>query len=502
MSNRNSSIGNLIFGPILLCVAILCLWANEGRFDHSEAARQTLAIPSPGQANANRTISYTGTPRESVIQGKYVTQFTGYYQVNGIAEIYSWKRREDSDGHVDWSKGWYVNLEHNNRNRGLTQQLEHVRLRAEQYQLDDLVIRPEQLHFVDSSVSVPLHTLQLSGLGKSLGLQPGQDCFYLRKSNTADPLGDERLRYAGVPTSETATYFGLVRDSVAEGKQFEYNHGFIARIIQDDGILHHLANGTRTAALETIESHFQKLKWTIRLLGTAAIILGLILFFSKFLHFIIAIPLLGNFVGGAVFLISLGLGLAISITTIVTGFLFHNPWTVVLLLLAVGGFVFYFIRSKNKAKTNAQRNLQPQQGSQTSVPDQARNGFLPMDQNERTRKVFCNLVKIAMTDGKLEKKENQFLADWGRGKGLSDQTIVELFDQAKRKTDEGLVATQFEDLHYLISLAMSDGYMSPRELHHIIIFGQKLGMNRSQVNAVISRVRKGEAQTSPVTGAP
>ena len=41
---------------------------------------------------------------------------------------------------------------------------------------------------------------------------------------------------------------------------------------------------------------------------------------------------------------------------------------------------------------------------------------------------------------------------------------------------------------------MIDGFLSMKELNHIINFGEKLGMNRAQVNAVVSQVRKGEYQ--------
>ena len=41
---------------------------------------------------------------------------------------------------------------------------------------------------------------------------------------------------------------------------------------------------------------------------------------------------------------------------------------------------------------------------------------------------------------------------------------------------------------------MIDGHLSRAELHQIIDFGQKLGMNRAQVNTVIRQVQNGEYQ--------
>jgi len=111
---------------------------------------------------------------------------------------------------------------------------------------------------------------------------------------------------------------------------------------------------------------------------------------------------------------------------------------------------------------------------------------------ERVRRTYRNLVKLSIADGKLDEKENQFLVEWGRSKGLPDEAIVELFDEAKRQTEDGLQATEFDDIYPLIALAMIDGYLSREELESIHGFGQRLGMNRTQVNAVIGRVQKGE----------
>lgn len=41
---ENRSSDNIIAGPVLLVIAILALWYNEGRFDHSRAARRTVEV--------------------------------------------------------------------------------------------------------------------------------------------------------------------------------------------------------------------------------------------------------------------------------------------------------------------------------------------------------------------------------------------------------------------------------------------------------------------------
>ena len=111
---------------------------------------------------------------------------------------------------------------------------------------------------------------------------------------------------------------------------------------------------------------------------------------------------------------------------------------------------------------------------------------------DQLHKSFKNLVKISLIDGELDDKENNFLADWARSLNIPDETIVTLFDEAKREKEQGLEATSYEDFHFLITLSMMDGTMSTQELRHITDFGQKLGMNLQQIHATIKKATLGE----------
>jgi hypothetical protein len=62
---------------------------NEGRFDHSMAARRTVEVTSLEDADSARTASYTGILGECLIRESYLLPFAGYYQVSGTAEIHS-----------------------------------------------------------------------------------------------------------------------------------------------------------------------------------------------------------------------------------------------------------------------------------------------------------------------------------------------------------------------------------------------------------------------------
>jgi hypothetical protein len=496
-TNRHKSI---VAGPVIVVVAVLCLWANEGRFDYFQAARKTIELTSPDGASPEVPVSYTAELQECRFKGRYVSEFKGYYRVSVSAEIYSWKRTEDEDGNVSWSKGWQSSLQENSRNGGLARELRSQSHGLPFYQLGDLEVQGEQLHFADDYETVPLGQLTLSDDGKALGLTQEGDRFYLRRSTAGDELGDERLAFSGIPTKNAATYFGLIRDRKGIGKQHDYKQGFISDLIQNDGMLHHLVNGNRTTALQTIKAHIRKLKWTVRLVGTAAVCFGLLILLSRFLHLIISLPLIGSLASLGVMLVSVVLGLTISLLTVASSMVYHNPWTAFIGLGLLVALVFGLLALRNVAKKNAVARLQSALDS--VAPGQHYAGGsgsqLDWDSEEGIKTRYRNLVRLAMIDGKLEESENNFLVEWGRSKGLEDEIIVELFDEAKRDAENGLTATRFEDLYAMIALAMIDGYMSLKELTHITNLGEKLGMNKAQINTVVARVRKGDYESPAV----
>lgn len=82
---------------------------------------------------------------------------------------------------------------------------------------------------------------------------------------------------------------------------------------------------------------------------------------------------------------------------------FHSPWTAIFTVLAVAALVFFLLTWKNRAKANAQKNLQAQEVSHELGTDRTDLNPPVMDLTERIRKVFCNLVKKAMVDGTLDK---------------------------------------------------------------------------------------------------
>lgn len=499
MRTLKEKFSNLLIGPLLVVAALACLWGNEGRFNYHRAAKETTAVSDARRAPEGQTVSYTGPLGECRFSGEYVQQFAGYYHVRRFAEIYCWIRDEDDRGRVTWSKRWESHPPSNERNSEIRQQLHSRDFGPPSYRVGDLEVESSRLHFADAYVTIWPRDVQLSDAGRNLGLTPNGEYLYLKKSGSFQEVGDERVSLRGIRTAKTATYFGVIEELKGVGKQYDLQAGpisaLVSQIIQNDGVLHHLVNGMRKQALATIKADYSRLKWIVRLAGTAVVVLGLVILFSSFLHFIIAIPWLGQLASMGVWLISIAGGVSLSLVTIVASMAYHSLWTLLIGLGILAILILALTRVRNRtrihvrSKLGATPGLDEARGAGRMVEGDRLHG----DSRDEVRKSFCNLVRLAMVDGKLEPAENNFLAAWGRSKGLPDEAIVELFDRAKRESEEGLEATSLEDLHSLISLAMSDGYLSLNELNHIINFGQKLGMTRTQVNAAITQIRNGQS---------
>ena len=304
MSKKNSKLGAVLFGPALVIGGVLALWENEGRFDYYQAARDAIVINSPGESTG-LPIAYTNTLDTDIpIDGDYVTEFVGFHLISRRAEIYSWDKSEDSEGHTKWDLDWQSNLESNSRNSDLQQNLNSAALYPDGYALGPMDISAEKIHFVDDYVSISPAELRLSVQGNSIELLKSGSYFHLNKGRS-DKLGDERISYRGIPNAATASYFGVVFGGLAVGKQFEMNEGIISEIIGNDGILHHLVNGERAAALVKIQQDLTQKTWMVRIGGTLAIIIGIYVFFSVFMSLLYRIPYIGGLVASGVFLVSL-----------------------------------------------------------------------------------------------------------------------------------------------------------------------------------------------------
>jgi hypothetical protein len=464
-----------IVGPAMVFIALGAIWKNETRFDYHQAAKKTEAVQTRDQLISGQNFSYTGPmDQQLVIEGDYVDSFTGYLMVQRSAEIYAWDKDTDSEGHTTWSRRWMSSLESNSRNSGIRQELSSNRFTPMEYQVGDLTIEGARIEFVDDAVAIGTRDLELV----RTGLERRGNEFYLAKGG-ADGLGDERVRYTGVPVPAVASYFGMAAGGQGVADTSNIRTGWINAMIQDTGILHHIVAGERETALATMKAHIGKVKWIVRGVASVGVIVGFNILFGTVLGFLYSMPLIGGLARSGSFILSLVLGLPLILITMLGGYLVANPLVLAVVLAAIGGGVFLLRRRKQETQQAVQQELERQYGPQMETLD--------MKELE-----FIELAKLVFSDGRFDPKEEKFLRKWSRKEGWDGARFTEMLAKAKEMSSGGppSLAASEEHLKNLIRLALADGHLSSSELSTIQHAAKRLGYDQGRIARLTQQVQQ------------
>lgn len=463
----------LIIGPVLAYFSLAALWKNETRFDYHNAAVGTWVIQSSTDATAGQLISLTGPmDTDLTISGEYVEAFIGFLYVQRDAEIYAWNRDEDDDG-VDWDLRWMSGVESNSRNEGVMQQLASKRFLPPEFFVGELQVTTDLMEFVDDEQDVDLAGLTVN----RADLEREDQYLYLRK-NHANNLGDERIRYFGIPVPEMATYFGKFDSGKGVADTTHRRTGFLHEIIQDSGVLHHLVAGERTTALKTMKEHIGALKWAVRIIGTVFVVVGLWIFFSTIVGFLFHIPIVGFLAKWGTFLLSLAIGLPLSVITVLLAYLTANPLVLVALIVLSILIVVLLRRKATRSQLKLKGELEDRFGR-------------TLDADEMRELEFIQLAQLMRSDSNSDQYEIKFLRKWSQKQGWDEAKFDEMIETAEQISGmpDGIESSE-EHLRTLIHLSLADGRTSKFEIKAIRKAARSLGIGRSAVQKMMSQIQQ------------
>lgn len=470
----------VLIGPAITFFALAALWKNETRFNFFAAANQTPAVESAADATDGQSLSLTGPmDQELTMAGDYVKKLTGYLRVNRSAEIYAWDRDEDSDDHVTWRKEWMSSLESNSRNHGLNQTLSGKEFQPPTYHVGELEIQTEKMEFVDSTEHLNLGQLELV----KEGLRKEGNYFYLRKAGVGSGhvLGDERVRYTGIPVPATATYFGKYQSGQGVADTSQERTGWINTLIQDSGVLHHLVAGDRTQALASMKAYLGQLKWIVRGIGTVACVVGMLILFSSVFRFLYGIPVIGWIAESGSVLFALAIGIPLAVTTILVAYLFANPFVLLGIGLLIAAVLYFFRRRANTVKDGLKDQLNQRYGHE-------------LQDAELKEIEFVELAQFALADGNFDEDESKFLQGWAKKHGWPDDKYRTMLEKAKSELAASGVGDSPDDrLSNLIRLALADGKVSFYELKTIRSAAKQAGYDDATIRELTDRVRESAA---------
>lgn len=463
----------IFFGPALTLFALIAIWKNETRFDFYRAAAGTKEITSFHDDLTGDTISFTGRMNQRLtIVGEYVESFTGYLRIQRIAEIYAWDKDKDSDGHTTWSTRWMSHAEANSRNNHIQQKLSSRTFVPPVYHVGELTVSVDEIELVDGyqNISPGLLTVQRNGL------VPEGNYFYLR-TQSRDSVGDERISYRGVPVPSIATYFGKLSAGRGVPDDQYRRSGIVNTLIQDSGVLHHIAAGDRGTALESIKGYLSRIKWTVRVVASIAVVLGVLIFFSSIVGWLYHIPVIGRMAQFGTFVAALAIGLTLSSVTMITACIVAHPLVLAGIIgLAVVGIGW--IRNRGSQSQHILRtDLSKQFGHELS-------------ESEVKELEFLELAQLVMSDGKAVFDEQSILKQFARKQRWDQAKYEDLLSRAQRyASDYQSNLSNDQHLLLLIRLALADGSISPHELRLIRKSATMLGYSNAKVREMIDTAR-------------
>ncbi len=408
-----------LFGVGLLLLALAALYTNEVRFDFHEAASNSTEVTSvPSAAQADGTISLTGAMDQGLtLDGEVVDSFTGYMQVRRSAEIYSWVESTDSENRTEWDLQWTSSVESNSRNAGITQQYRSATFTPPTLEVGDLSVDTDDISFVDGAIEIAPGSLQLQAAHQQLS--PAGAYFSLSKGNP-DRLGDERIRYTGVLVPATATWFGVFDGTQGVADRTNARDGFVNSLIGDTGLVHHIAAGDRSQALDSIGSQLRTLMWVVRGVGTAGSVFGVLLMVSPLFRLLMWIPIVGRIAEASALILAIAIGVPLALLAMTVGFLVANPLILLLLLAALGGAAYFFTQRARSKREGVQADVR---AWNDLPPAPVQDAAPPVSAGEQ--ELFA-LVRHAMLDDHLSAAELRDIRALADRTGHGHRSTLEL----------------------------------------------------------------------------
>ena len=177
-------------------------------------------------------------------------------------------------------------------------------------------------------------------------------------------IGDIRISFGYGDYNEVSVMGKLSNDVIGD---YKTSNGKVVSVFEE---------GTKTGEelIDEIATSDSILRWVLRLVGTLLIVGGIASFFSIIRTISSFVPILGNLVNGAIGLISLLIGLAISFFVIAVTWVVVRPVIGIALLVVVGLIIFLLIKLFGKKKEPVQ-TVQGQQPVLQPVPGQQPQAF-------------------------------------------------------------------------------------------------------------------------------
>lgn len=358
-----NSLKGIVFGLILVCVAIGVLWWNEGRavkraqaLDEGIDQVVSIAADSVEQANEGKLVHLTGyaTTDEILSDPEFKVQAQAIKLIREV-QMYQWRQQKESETRqklgggtetittYSYVKGWenrLISSANFNQQQGHQNPSEmpygQWHDQARDVSLGAFKLSPSLISEIDRSTPVQLN--ENSGIHlPSRSSQLNGNEIYVGTHPHDPQIGDLRIRFSAMLPTDVSIV------SVQRGQSF---------------MPYFASNGNKIELLEYGELSAQQmfqaaqdrntlLTWIIRGGGFLGIFIGLRMLLGVIPILAAVIPALGGLVDAAVGLISLILAAAISLLTVAIAWIVYRPILAIALLTSSILVTVGLIRTKS-----------------------------------------------------------------------------------------------------------------------------------------------------------
>lgn len=366
-SRVKSSFGGIGTGFLLLVVATVMLWWNEGRAVKTakmldEAEGVAVHMPDVNTYNPEfegKLIHANGTviTQDSLIDSDFKVGVKGMYLSRSV-EYYQWvesssSKTEDKLGGSQevtttytYSKQWtsspvnsseFKDPEYKSANNGgVRRQVENKTLVAEHATIGAYKLPAEMISSFPRSNAMPL---VLSLQGDSL-TKINNNVIYFGANPNAPEVGDVRVEYRYVPAENVVSLIAKVQSDT-----------FTRYTAKNGKTFSSLITGTKSME-EMFESEKQGntiLTWVLRILGFILVSAGLKSIFSILSTLLKVVPFLASIMSWGVGLVCNVIAFAWTLIVVAIAWLFYRPVLSICLLIVAGAAVYFFaIKGKKK----------------------------------------------------------------------------------------------------------------------------------------------------------
>lgn len=369
----------IISGLIFILIATLLLFYNERRAVDAEkvisiAKKELIEVSSStiDQNNEGKLIVTSGQINllnDMVYDSEFnVSMKTG--KLTRVVEMYQWTEdcKDDSNGTevCTYTKKWSSEIINDNGFETGYNNPDTMPYESKTFIMDNVKLGAFRLNYnLLHQLSTKAKYKDLSETvanSKNLNIKDGAYTTY----KETPEIGDIRISFL-YNDAKDITIMGVQRaDSFEEFKTDKHDYTILAL---EEKIL----NGNEFT--EILSSQNKTITWIFRLVGTIFMIVGVASVLSIIKYLSSFIPFLGKFAMNAVGLISILVGLSLSLVIIAISWFAVRPVLSIILLIIIGGLIYLSVminKKKNKTKEPTEQ-VQSVQPITTEEPNQVQD---------------------------------------------------------------------------------------------------------------------------------